>query len=354
MNRKRTAILLAACMGITTFAGCNSEEKKIYEQAEQDLQQENYNDALTGYEASVSNGVKMAQSYRGAGVANFRLGKYEAAIEDFTNALGCEKVGKALRRDILSYRASSYMKIKSYDEAMADCQTLAEEYEMDTDLYFLTGKVALAMDAYEEAASNFEQAYGEEASYDMAIQIYETYLEKDMEADGTRYLEAALSADAKSAEDHCNRGRVYYYMNDYENAQKELTEAADGGNVEAVLLMGMVYMEQGDTANARTRFQEYVSKADNAAKGYNGLVRCDIEDGNYDSALANVSSGVAEANAQDMQNLLYNEIVVYEKKLDFTTALQKAQAYMEMFPDDKTVKKEMTFLKTRVNEANAQ
>lgn len=50
---------------------------------------------------------------------------------------------------------------------------------MDADLYFLSGEVALAMDSYEEAASYFEQAYGEDATYDMAIRIYAVYLEQD-------------------------------------------------------------------------------------------------------------------------------------------------------------------------------
>ncbi len=31
-----------------------------------------------------------------------------------------------------------------------------------------------------------------------------------MEADGTRYLEAALKTEPKNAEDYCNRGKVYY------------------------------------------------------------------------------------------------------------------------------------------------
>ena len=43
---------------------------------------------------------------------------------------------------------------------MADCQVLAQNYEMDADAWFLTGKVALEMDVYDEAASDFEQAYG--------------------------------------------------------------------------------------------------------------------------------------------------------------------------------------------------
>ena len=50
-----------------------------------------------------------------------------------------------------------------------------------------------------------------------------------------------------------------------------------------------------------------------------------------------------------MQSLLFNEIVVYEKKLDFATAQQKAQEYVDMFPDDKTAQKELAFLNTRLN-----
>lgn len=91
----------------------------------------------------------------------------------------------------------AYLKVKDYEAALEDCQTLAENYKMDADLYFLTGETALAMDSYEEASANFEQAYGEDATYDRAIQIYGAYLNRDMEADGTRYLEAALSGTAK-------------------------------------------------------------------------------------------------------------------------------------------------------------
>lgn len=349
MNKRKTAYVLAVCMGLTAFTGCGTAEQKNYEQAASDLKNGNYENALQEYATAVSDGIKPAQSYRGAGVASFYLGNYEDAIENFTNALKCDKVGKVLKKDILSYRAAAYLKTKSYDEAMADCQSLARDYDMDSDLYFLTGQVALAMDVYEEAAADFQQAYGEEATYDMAIRIYEAYLSKDMEADGTRYLEAALSTEAENAQDHCDRGRVYYYMNDYENAVKELIQASNDGNLEAVLLLGMVYMDQKDISNARALFQEYISKAEKTARGYCGLAVCDMKEGDYDSALANISSGMATADQDDLQSLLFNEIVVYERKLDFATALEKAQEYLEMYPDDKTAKKEMVFLKTRVN-----
>ena len=72
-------------------------------------------------------------------------------------------------------------------------------------------------------------------------------------------------------------------------------------------------MDQGDSANARTMFQQYVSQAENGAKGFNGLALCDIEDGDYDSALSNISSGIHVADAEDMQSLLFNEIAVLRR-----------------------------------------
>ena len=102
-------------------------------------------------------------------------------------------------------------------------------------------------------------------------------------------------------------------MDDYENAESELKQAIDGDNTEALVLLGMVYMDKGDSANAKAMFQQYVSQAENGAKGFNGLALCDIEDGDYDSALSDIESGIHVAGAEDMQSLLFNEIVVYEK-----------------------------------------
>lgn len=347
MRSKRIALILAVCAGILMFTGCGGEKQKIYEQAGKDLEQGNYEYALSGYEASVKNEMNLPESYRGMGIANLRMGNYDAAIEAFTNALNCEKVSKALGKDILSYRITAELKGELYEDAMADCQTMAQEYTMDANGFYLTGKTALSMDAYEEAASNFDQAYAEEPTYDMAIQIYQAYIERDMEADGTRYLEDALDTEPKNADDYCDRGRVYYYMQDYSNAQKELIEASKKESTEALLLLGMVYLAQNDISNARAMYQDYTSQEGESAKGYNGLALCDIAEGNYTQALTNISTGLPLASTEEMKDLLFNEIVAYEKMLDFSTASQKAEEYLQMFPDDETVQKELAFLKTR-------
>lgn len=351
MKNKKIIWILTACMGMTALAGCGGEEKKTFDQAAADLAQESYDYALQGYQTSISSGYKVAESYRGAGICALHLGSYQDAIDYLTSGLDSEKAGKSLKKDILSYRATAELQAGMYDAAMADCQTLAEDYSMDANTYYLTGCVALAMDSYDEASSNFTEAYGEKSDYDMAIEIYEAYLEKDMEADGTRYLEAALKTEPKTAEDYCDRGRVYYYMQDYSNAQKELTEAVNKKSTEGMLLLGMVYKDQGDTSNARNMYQQYVTaEGSDPAKGYNGLALCDLADGAYDSALDNISKGLADASTEEMQDLLFNEIVVYEKKLDFATALSKVQEYVTMFPGDAAAQKELTFLQSRVSD----
>ena len=97
-------------------------DTKNYKQAAQDLEQGNYEAALEEYETAISEGVKPAQSYRGAGVAKLKLGNYEEAITYFNDALKCDKVGKALKKDILSYRAVAYLKVKDYEAALEDAR----------------------------------------------------------------------------------------------------------------------------------------------------------------------------------------------------------------------------------------
>lgn len=355
MRNKKIIWMLAAGLGMTLLTGCGGENKKTYEQANTDLEQGNYDYALNEYQACISAGYKLSQSYRGSGIVKLRTGDYQGAIDDLTSALNDEKTGKSDQKDILEYRAAAELKAELYDQAMADCQTLAEDYSLNANDYYLTGCVALAMDSYDEASSNFSEAYGSDSTYEMAIQIYEAYLTQDMEADGTRYLEAALKTEAKTADDYCERGKVYYYMQDYDNARTELTTASEKGSTEAALLLGMVYMAQGDTANARSFYQQYIdADGEDPAKGYNGLALCDIADGDYDSALQNISQGLGDATSDEMRDLLFNEIVVYEKKLDFSTALSKAQEYVQTFKDDEAAAKELTFLQSRVgNQAAA-
>ena len=82
MKKTKTVLILAAVTGALLLGGCGSEKTKTYEQAGKDLSQGSYKYALEEYQSSIQNGVKLAQSYRGAGIASLRLGKYEDAVAD--------------------------------------------------------------------------------------------------------------------------------------------------------------------------------------------------------------------------------------------------------------------------------
>lgn len=137
-------------------------------------------------------------------------------------------------------------------------------------------------------------------------------------------------------------------MGDTDSAKKELTEAVNRKYPDAVLFLGKIYLSDKDTANARAMYQQYMEmQEENQALGYNGLALCDIAEGNYSSALEQIQKGLEVAQKSDVQELLYNEIVIYEKMLDFNTAKTKMASYMELYPDDVDAQKENQFLQYR-------
>ena len=347
IKRKRNLMLLAAACLSVILSGCG-ENTDAFDQAGKDLEQGSFSYALSGYQESISQGIQVERSYRGAGIACLRMAEYGQAADYFTKALACEDVKKGLRKDILSYRASTYYKAGDYDKAMADCQLLMQEFGRDAENTFLTGSVALSMDAYEEAEREFDNSYSADPSYANSIRIYQEYLAKGMEADGTKYLEKAVADNRENSGNVCDRARIYYYMEDYEKAAQELTREASEDNTEAMLLLGMIYMARNDASNARAMYQQYVNaEPKRAAKGYNGLALCDMQEGKYDAALVNLEQGIATATTEEMQSILFNQIVIYEKKLDFVSAKEKAQEYLDMFPEDREASRELTFLKSR-------
>lgn len=346
MRRKMIGIW-AAALAAAMIVGCGGNS--AYQQAKTDLSQGAYQEALQGFETSIGEGDHVAESYRGAGIAQLKLGNYEEAIQYLTQAVKQKGVDRGFQRDVLSYKATAQYKDGQYEQAMDTCENLLNISDQ-ADSYYLAGRVALSVDDYENAQEYFDQAVNRKDDEKMALQIYEAYLEQDMEADGTKYLERVLSAEASNAKDHCERGRIYYYMEDYENAQKELETAIDRNYSEAMLVMGQVYLAQDDVDSARSMFQEYMEKEeDHMADGYNGLVLCDIEEQDYSAALENVKRGLETAQGDQMQDLLFNEVVVYEKSLDFETAQTKAEEYLQLFPDDEKMQREKEFLDTRVS-----
>ena len=115
----------------------------------------------------------------------------------------------------------------------------------------------------------------------------------------------------------------------------------------AMALMGRVYLAQEDYGHAEAFYETMQSEFGERAAGYNGMALCALARGEYDTALEEIGKGLALDGTDDRQELYFNEIVAYERKLDFETAKAKAEAYVEKYPSDEAGQKEWTFLKTR-------
>ena len=82
---------------------------------------------------------------------------------------------------------------------------------------------------------------------------------------------------------------------------------------------------------------------------YNGLAMCSLASGDYEVALSDIHYGLSLPDDGSRQDLLFNEIVAYERTLDFDTALERAEAYQALYPTDEAGRKELTFLRSREN-----
>ena len=86
---------------------------------------------------------------------------------------------------------------------------------------------------------------------------------------------------------------------------------------------------------------------------YNLLGISYMKIGQYDKAAVSFENGNQMDGAGDQlkREMAYNEIFVLEKAGDYTKAKERADAYLQTWPDDEDVKKEAEFLETQAGNA---
>lgn len=347
MRVKNKGIIITGCC-LLLLTGCQKADKPTdYELGAKELKAGQYEEAIGSFEMSIAEKKDEVMSYRGAGIAYLRMSNYQEAVASFGKALSeVDAKDKSLKKDILYYMATAQYKNNSLKETIETCDRILE-MGVDQNACFLRGVANLEQDSYEAAVEDFNKYLKDSSDYEAYLNVYRIYEKKDMTADGETFLEKALHIDNKDEDNSFQRGRIYYYLQDYEKAKSELINSMNDGNKEAAFMLGKVYVAMEDTANARIMYQQYMDDNGESAKSYNGLAYCDIAEGSYDSALQNIQKGLALASEGDKQSLLFNEIVAYEKKMDFATAREKAAAYQQQYPTDEAAIKESQFLQTR-------
>ena len=100
-------------------------------------------------------------------------------------------------------------------------------------------------------------------------------------------------------------------------------------------------------------FEKASGKSSMEREAYRWLGISYFELGQYDKAAVSFENGSQMDGAGDQlkREMAYNEIFVLEKAGDYTKAKERADAYLQTWPDDEDVKKEAEFLETQAGNA---
>lgn len=345
------ALLLAAAMafGLTGCLGKESGGERT-KQGMEAIGALDYAGALEDFEQALLDGEDFVLAYRGQGMAYMGLARYEEAVDAFDEALSYtdQKMPETVR-DLLLYKASAQFRLKDYDGTIESCDRILEEGEAQSaDALYLRGASYLCQGDQERARTDFDQSVALALEdYPLYLNIYECYESQNLSAVGDEYLQTALNIVPENAEDYYCIGEIYYYLQQYDQAQNALRSPVEERYLPALYLMGRIYLAQEDYTHAKSMYETVLQEDGESAETYNGLALCSLDAGAYDEALEYISQGLAMEGETGKQELYFNEIVAYERKLDFQTALEKAQAYAEKYPTDEAGQKELEFLQTR-------
>lgn len=383
MTKNRHYFLLPALLGTILLTGCSSSAANLDKTGMNYYRQGNYAEAATSFDAAIfkdnskpeyyihlafayielgdyTNALSKVnfaleldpnnqEAYRCQGIALIALNRYEEAISSLNKALSyADGFVSDIEYDILDYSALAELKNGNYEEAIKTYTILLNVGYQTGEHYFLRGCAYLANQNPTDAFNDFQEALkASDATYDRYLNVYTCLSQYGYTQEATSYLEEALLLNTGKQENYFAKGKIYYYLGDYENALTNLLSAQSKGNQEALLYIGKIYASQGDSVSAFSTFEQYLEKGLVNGEVYNqmGIIKFNQRD--YESALSYFEAGLDCNDLNARKALLYNEAVTYEYLLDFDTAAEKMANYVTAYPNDSSAARENDFLKTR-------
>lgn len=250
---------------------------------------------------------------RSQGIQQALEGEYEAAIALYDEALQLADMrAGSLELDIAAYKAAAQYHAGELQKAIDTCTAILDLKE-SAEIYMTRGML------YREA--------------------------QNVQAANADFSAAAALTPKK---DTVMLGRLSYYMEDYAGAKTYLENASKSGDSEAVYWEAELYWQMGNKDYAITLYQSYLEgESPEHSSAYAKVASWQMEQGDYDAALALLEQGISKGDGESLKELLGNEIAVYEQKGDFETAKLKMESYLEQYPDDEDAQREYVFLRTR-------
>lgn len=350
MNRYERRVFHAAVaclLVIACLTGCGDSSDNVKE-GMQLVESLDYEGALLQFEEAQTSGENARLIARGRGLAYMGLTDYEQAVACFQEALaGSSGFPQPIDYDLNYYLAAAYTKNGQYAEAEQAYDAILALKDAEKDAYFLRGSVRLAQSDYEGAKSDFDKAVSLDArNYDRLIEIYQVLEYYGYTEVGLEYLQNVLNEGDKQLTVY-DKGRIYYYMGDYQEAAVALEQSREKGGAESYLYLGKTYEAMGDYNYAANVYNSYIAQGDGNAEIFNRLGLCEMTRQDYQKALEAFQAGMQVKDNGILQTLSFNEIVAYEYLGEYQKAAVLLNNYLKNYPDDEAALREQDFLSTR-------
>lgn len=340
-------VVIGSFIIMVMFTGCGSDTTKVNEGMRL-IEELDYQGAIACFDEAAQLSENFRLIARGKGIAYMGLADYGQAVECFQEALAASNgFLEPIDYDLNYYLAAAYTKNEMYEEAREAYDAILALRSKEKDAYFLRGIVLLQLGEYEQAKADFDEVVKLDGkNYNRLIQIYQALEASGHQENGKEYLQNVLAGTEKQMKAF-DRGRIYYYLGEYQKAYIALEEARKEGGAEAALYLGKAYEATGDYNYASSVYSSYLANDTSNAEIYNQLGLCELAKGNYTAALKAFMAGKQIEGNSVMQSLSFNEIVAHEYIGEYEKAAVLLDNYLKLYPDDENAKREQQFLQTR-------
>lgn len=142
-------------------------------------------------------------------------------------------------------------------------------------------------------------------------------------------------------------GLQLYAWQDYRSALPILLRAYENGYSDLVLYVGSCYGQTGDLENMQIYYDVFLQNNPMNSFMYAQYAAIALDREKLDEAYDYIQKGLAIEDQSHEKELLFDEIVYYEKKKDYNTAFEKASDFVQLYPGDVDGKDEYDLLYTR-------
>ena len=396
MHRKHGIILKAVitvCSAAFLVTGCGKADS-LYDKGMDYIKDKDYKQALECFDDAIAVNNEKAEYYIASGMAYNYLGKYQDAIKRFSKAFQSSEnsISNTNNKQLYYGEAISYYGINDYDKVIDDCKRALDIKQVDNlnnkinclmaSAYQTKGDVKKAKEIYDsviKSNNKYAKAYImraglyrdtkdydnaqkdltkaidlEEKNVDAYFELYNVYKLKKDDDSATGILNKVIDMVASDESMYIPAGKAYYYQGKYDDAMEMFNSAEKNGEADAIYYKGVVYAKKGDNKSALKQYKEYADKESALAKAtkksdvYDKIAKCYMLEEDYDNALLYVRKGLKEDDQTAGVKLLKKQVILYEKTGNYKDALKCAREYVKTYPDDKEMKKEVRFIKTRI------